>query len=580
MILIFTLFASLVWANTISLSSVTEPKNILKQAKVYIDSENTHNFNYVLENNEKLFEKNEKDFLHLGYSPDAIWLKFSIKNDTNKKVVKVLEISNQMLDNIFLYTKQEDGSYSKEEKGVLYRKGFDDNILNFYFNIPLDAGELKEYYLKSASHSCALYFELTLMNKNELYHKEIHHQLLLTLFFGSIITLILYNLFIFYFTKDLAYLYYVSYLTFAVLNHLSYTTFSLYIYPYSFLKLDSYLAILYLSFISIFSLLFVREFLNIKRYKKIDYVLKLFFAISVVFILFTSPEFYPLDLVVLISLLSLVYILCVSFYLLYKGEENAKYMFVGWSISILGWIMLGAYDSGMWSLLYDYPYFFEFAIFTEAILFSVALANRLNKTKGLEKSIKTNEILTKELHHRVKNNMQFILSMYRLKLAKFSNRDIANSLKEVEGTIQAMSATHEMLYAQKAVEHIDANTYLKTLISKLKQSYATSEIDIKLKVQTTLNIDNSLYVGIILNELLTNSFKYAFKQNKGKILILLSQHNHNYELVVADNGVGFDIKQDNDTFGIELVKTLVTDELKGKLSINTDEGTKYTITWS
>ena len=579
LILFFTLYVSILSADTINISSLKEPTNILKQVDLYIDKENINNFQYIQENSEKLFKENNKELLHLGYSPNAIWLKFSIQNDTNSSIKKVLEISNQMLDDIFLYTKQSDGSYSEEKLGVMHNRIFNENILKMYFDISIKPNEVKEYYLKLASLSCAVFLELNVMSKNELYKKEINYQLVLALFFGSIVTLIIYNLFVFLFTKDLAYLYYSIYIFFVGWNHLSYSAFGLYVLPSYLWQYDAYFAIYYLSLLSIFALLFTIVFLDIKRYKKLHFIFKAFIAIAIMIIIFTSPDFYPIDVVSLILISSLIYIIFVSFYLSYKGVKNAQLMLVGWSIALVGWIMLANYNYGYWNLITYYPYFYEFAIFAEAALFSVALANKLNTTKELEKSVSTNKVLTRELHHRVKNNMQFIISMYRLKLAKFVNHDISDSLKEVEGTIQAMSATHEMLYDQKMVEHIDAKEYFRTLIDRLKNSYDTSSIDIKLDINANLNIDNSIYVGIILNELITNSFKYAFEDNSGQISISLNKHK-NYELIVADDGVGFDNTKESETFGIELVKTLVEDELNGVLKVDTTNGCKYTIEWS
>jgi len=579
LILFFTLYVSILSADTINISSLKKPTNILKQVDLHIDKENINNFQYIQENSEKLFKENNKELLHLGYSPDAIWLKFSIKNDTNNGIKKVLEISNQMLDDIFLYTKQSDCSYSEEKLGVMHNRGFNENILKMYFDISIKPNEVKEYYLKLASLSCAVFLELNVMSKNELYKKEINHQLVLALFFGSIVTLIIYNLFVFFFTKDLAYLYYSIYIFFVGWNHLSYSAFGLYVLPNSLWEYDAYFAIYYLSFLSIFALLFTMKFLNIKSYKKLTFIFKAFITIAIIIIIFTSPDFYPIDIVSLILLLSLTYIISVSFYLSYKGVKNAQLMLVGWSIALIGWIMLANYNYGYWSLITNYPYFYEFTIFTEAVLFSIALANKLNTTKELERSVQTNTVLTRELHHRVKNNMQFIISMYRLKLAKFSNHDISDSLKEVEGTIQAMSATHEMLYAQDSVSTIDTKEYFSTLINRLKNSYDTSNIDIKLDISADLDIDNSIYVGIILNELITNSFKYAFKDSSGHISISLSKQNKNYELIVADDGVGFDTSKESETFGIELVKTLVEDELRGKLTVDATDGCRYVIRW-
>jgi len=576
-LILFFIFCSIsLLANIVEVNSLDKATNILPSVQVYVDKENKHDFDFILKNSDSLFETNKKTLLYLGYSSDAIWLKFSIHNNTNEKITKVLEISNQMLDQIELYTK-EGSSYKTDKLGVLYNRVFDENILKFYLNLSLKPQETKAYYLKVSSLSCAVYFEANLMNKDELYKKEISHQLVLALFFGSIATLILYNLFVYFFTRELAYLYYVLYLFFTGWNHLSYNTMGRYFLPASFTKIDTFLAIYYLSFISIFALLFTRKFLQVANYKKFDFILKLFLGTSVLLMLMTSRDFYPIDIVGIFSIFSLVYIVMLSFYLFYKGVKNARFFVIGWSIALLGWIMLATYNYGYWSLITSYPYFYELAIFTEAILFSIALANKLNTTKELERSVATNTILTRELHHRVKNNMQFIISIYRLKLAKYNDKNISNSLKEVEGTIQAMSATHEMLYAQKEVSRLDTQEYFSTLIERLKTSYECSQITIDLKIEANLNIDTAIYIGIIVNELLTNSLKYAFKDASGAIKISLTQEGQKYKLLVEDNGIGFDVTKESDTFGLELVKTLVEEELKGYFIINADNGVSCNI---
>jgi two-component sensor histidine kinase len=143
-----------------------------------------------------------------------------------------------------------------------------------------------------------------------------------------------------------------------------------------------------------------------------------------------------------------------------------------------------------------------------------------------------------------------------------------------------MSTAHEMLYTQNITENIDANAYLHTLLQKLQQSYKTQDITIKMTIDTTLNMDTSIYVGIILNELLTNALKYAFKENKGEILISLLKQTNGYLLNVSDNGAGFNPQEKSNTFGVELIKTLVEDELHGTINIHSsDKGTQYAIVW-
>jgi hypothetical protein len=249
--------------------------DILQTSEVYIDKTGKETIDTI---QSKKFIPTNKSKIHRGYSSETVWVKFSLSNPTNQPMKKVLVIDNQMLDNITLYTK-ENSSYKKEIQGVLHNRTFDEDILDMYFHINLQPKEKKEYYLQVSSLSCAVYFHLNLMSKDELYQQEIEHQLILTLFFGAMVALILYNLFIYFFTKDMAYLYYVLYIFFTIWNHNSYTSMGLYtiplLFPWSFLEIDAYLAIFYLGLINIFAILFTRNFLNIKKYKKIDFVFKI-----------------------------------------------------------------------------------------------------------------------------------------------------------------------------------------------------------------------------------------------------------------------------------------------------------------
>ena len=254
-------------------------------------------------------------------------------------------------------------------------------------------------------------------------------------------------------------------------------------------------------------------------------------------------------------------------------------MVFGWSITAIGWLSIGFYDAGLYSFIYKYPYFFEAAIFSEAILFSIALSAKLNKTKELEIAVDRNTLLTQELHHRVKNNMQFIISIYRLKLSKYINSDMSDSLKEVEGTIQAMSSIHEMLYSVKDEIQVDTKEYIESLIESLQESHVALKVKVKPQIDTELDMQDSIHLGIIMNELLTNSFKYAFAEKGGNIKVSLTKVKKRYRAVFKDDGKGFDTDKESEGFGLELVKSLVEDELKGKISIDAKSGVKIVIEW-
>lgn len=576
-ILYFFMFFSFCFAST----------DILKTSKVYIDTDGKETINTIQskefkDSKEFLNPYSDKPLLHRGYTYETIWLKFSLSNDTNKPIQKVLVIDNQMLDNLTLYTKEKD-EFKEEVKGVLHDSEFDEQILDFYFDINLEAFESKSYYLKISSLSCATYFKLEYMEKKELSSNELNHQLLLALFFGAIFALIIYNGFIFIFTKELAYLYYTLYMFLLTWNNGSYTCMSRYLIDYisinNFEELDAYLAIYYLCFISIFALLFAKKFLNTQKYTKINLSFNIYIFANFIFIFITLfTDYYLIDIVSFITLFSLLYITLCSYYLFLKKEPASKYLIIGWSVAIVGWIMLGLYNFGYWSLIYKYTYFYEFTMIIESILFSIALASRLNKTKELEQQVSRNEILTRELHHRVKNNMQFIISLYRLKLNEKIDEETDTKLKDVENSIKAMSNIHEVLYDRDDIESIHTKEYFFTLVSEIKRTYPSKDIAIKLNCDTTLNVDQAIYCGIILNELVTNAFKYAF-EDKGKIDISLKKEGKKYIYTISDNGVGYDSTKVSTGFGLELVKSLVSNELKGSLNIDSINGVIYQISF-
>jgi len=554
--------------------------NILPLSEVFIDKNSTYTIDTISDANFKAFETLGTPKINLGYISDTVWLKFSLSNTTMQPLKKHIVLDNQMLDHITLFTKEQD-SYKKEVLGVLHPRTYKENILDFHFKVELESYETKEFYLKVSSLSCAVYFTLEFMEKSELLKNEFNHQMILNMFFISILTLIIYNIFIYFFTKNIEYVYYVLYLFFTIWTHGSYTGMSYLlignILPPNFIEIDAYLAIFYMSFVSIFAILFTRVFLNIKKYKKIDLLFKSIISVNIVFLFFTSPKFYPLEIISFLLFLCLTLIVMVSYYLFYKKESNAKYFVLGWTIGLIGWIMLGTYSYGIFSLIENYPYFYEATVFIEAILFSMVLSSKLNTTDKLKQQVSKNQVLAKELHHRVKNNMQFIISLYRLKLNEQINKEIDLKLRDVENSIKAMSNIHEILYDRDDLENINTNEYFNILVQEIQNTYKDRDVSISLHCNLKIDIQKAIYCGIILNELVSNSFKYAFKNNSGKIKISLEKKEEKNILIIEDNGVGCDLSKSSNGFGLDLVKSLVENELTGDIEIESDNKMKTTI---
>lgn len=215
------------------------------------------------------------------------------------------------------------------------------------------------------------------------------------------------------------------------------------------------------------------------------------------------------------------------------------------------------------------------------------LEKELDEKKETEKRIKASlnekELLLQEIHHRVKNNLQIMSSLLRLQSAHFKDQNVQNIFKESENRIKAMAIIHNKLYANPEHDKVDFNDYMKTLIQNLFLSYGISKGTINLKITANdifLNIDTAIPCGLVVNELVSNSLKYAFPGNrKGKITVNLYFDNEDLVLQVKDDGVGMDYKMlqnNHDTLGLKLVQLLAS-QLDGNVELDSSNGTEFTI---
>lgn len=213
------------------------------------------------------------------------------------------------------------------------------------------------------------------------------------------------------------------------------------------------------------------------------------------------------------------------------------------------------------------------------------ITERVNHEEKVNQSLKEKEVLLKEVHHRVKNNMQVISSILNLQSSYVTDQYALNLLKESQNRIKTMAYIHESLYQNKTFTSINFSEYISTLTNNILQSYAASIQKVKLELniqKIILNLDTSIPAGLIINELVTNSIKHAFSQsNEGIIYINLHTKDNILFLEVSDNGKGFpkeiDFRNTN-SLGLQLVNTLV-EQLNGKLELsdNKDGGTSFYI---
>lgn len=209
---------------------------------------------------------------------------------------------------------------------------------------------------------------------------------------------------------------------------------------------------------------------------------------------------------------------------------------------------------------------------------------KLRDSVKSEAAAREKEILLREIHHRVKNNMQILTSLLRLQARRANSRQLRTVLMESEARIRSMGLLHEKLYQSESVSAIDMQSYLRTLTNELVRVNTPPgrRREIKLGVhEVYLGMDTALPCGLIVTELVSNALKYAFpEQVEGHIYVSISRERAGeFTLIVWDNGVGIPADMDlnrSESLGMRLV-SMLADQLNGKITLTTDQGTRWEI---
>ncbi len=210
------------------------------------------------------------------------------------------------------------------------------------------------------------------------------------------------------------------------------------------------------------------------------------------------------------------------------------------------------------------------------------IETRRNTESKLQNSLSEKEVLLNEITHRVKNNLQVISSLLNLQKSKINNRESIDLLSDTSHRIKSMALIHETLYKSSDFSQINFNSYINSLIRYINNSFDTKYIQINTDIETVdLTIDTASSCGMIVMELITNSVKYAFPDNRNGIIQIEFRKldGDNFLLKISDNGVGLTSKVDptsSDTLGMQLVYGLAG-QLAGSVKMESDNGVKVEI---
>ncbi len=206
-------------------------------------------------------------------------------------------------------------------------------------------------------------------------------------------------------------------------------------------------------------------------------------------------------------------------------------------------------------------------------------ALRLNKK--LKKVASEKDTLLKEIHHRVKNNLQVVSALLTLQSKYIKDQSAIDALRRGQNRVESMALIHKNLYQHENLKGVDTRDYLERLVEHLVSSYQLDDQNIELELEVPsiqLDVDTMIPLGLIINELISNSLKHAFKDQKGgKITVRLREKGDQLLLHIADNGGGDKDQVQAANFGQSLVRSLVR-RLNGNLSINTEDGYRVDLT--
>lgn len=224
-------------------------------------------------------------------------------------------------------------------------------------------------------------------------------------------------------------------------------------------------------------------------------------------------------------------------------------------------------------------------IIMASISLVILMYSNIQKSKSkkvIEKKNEENELLLKELHHRVKNNLQVIYSLINLQKRRMEVPELNQSLSMVQNRIKTMSLVHQNLHEHDNLKDVNLNAYIKTIADYLGTLYLTEEkkIDVIVEVDESIELimDKSITIGLLINEIMSNSLKYAFKSsNTGQISICVQKHQNGYQMKISDNGTGFNVEEiKKKSLGMYLIENLVK-QIQGKYELENIDGTTYTI---
>lgn len=535
-------------------------------------------------------------YLNKGFTKNTIWIKINITNNADIALNKVLHLDNPTISYIRLYDKNK----LLFDTGSLKKKSTKDKVdINYAFDLNLTPNATTTYFLKLQSkHTLSTRI---FIDDIDIYNiKSEQKKIFLIFFFGFIIAIIIYNLGLLLILNELKYFTYIIFQSTTLLLFLAFSGLGSYLLWGDYGEINKLILKNFDDLSIIFGLLFIQQFLHIEKYSKYLNYLILFVITLLIITLLKPLGLIPTTFVMYIMFLGLFTILFISIYGVYKQIETSQLFLFGWMFLILGSSITLLTNFGILPKNFFTIWGIYIGLMLEAIIFSIALAKKIQtlqkekeqilsnlskilqkkvkkRTKKLKCSLDEQKLLSQELVHRTKNSLQIISSFIQLEMMNKKNSPYKNSYKSLNNKVLALSELHQFFNSKG--KSINIKAYITSLVNNLFYlKPKTCNIDFYINInEKNISIDHLSIIGLLINEIVTNSFKHAFNTQKNGTITILLKKEENYTLTIGDSGKGFNFeKKLLKSIGLKLIYKLAIKQLNSTFNFKNHNGSWYT----
>jgi len=590
---------------------VSDPKSyVLHEHYLYLEDK-IGNLTYeetLTKDIQKRFHPLEGRSAGFGLTKSDFWIKVPLQNPHNFPISRLLKFDYPLLDRVTFYQSNPDGTYSMKISGdsiaVALHEKKDENIV-FSLVMQPHAKEVLYFHIHSMS---SMDLQLYLMDNDQYYTSQVTKTALLGIFYGGASIMILYNFFLFLSIREESYFYYVIFQIANILTLLALSGVALrYLWP-SYPDINNVIIPFLIVLAHVLAIMFTRTYLDTKRLlPKQDKMLLAILVFSIVILMLTAVlDYYHgiiLSVVVLFVTTPSLFTVGLIAYFRYKVRASKFYM-IAWILLLIGTTLTGLKNIGLMPINFLTIWGTQIGVFFELLLLSFGLADRINvirsekdrfqdeaaqkakvltdilrKSKDelaqevkertfelymanleLRKSITAKEALFKEVHHRVKNNLQVIISMMWLQRKRTDNEAVHTLIDDSTARLQSMAMIHEMLYQSNDIAMVKLDEYLQSLVDLCRRNTLGESVQIVSRLQPLeITMDTAVTMGLICNEVLSNVFKHAFRTHEtgNRLFVRCEQRGNRIRFRIKDNGIGFEgFSQNKKCIGIMLVHSL------------------------